>query len=303
MQIAIAAAHVEARATVQWLFENSGHDVHAMTLSEAALACRSGGWDPANVPGLPVHRTQDINSDQSLQWLQSLRLDALVVLGWSQILGATALSVAPWAVGAHASPLPRGRGGSPVNWAIINRETRWGNTLMRLSSRLDGGDVIGQSLFPLGDQDTVASVYERVESSNLELVQCWLADLEAGRVDTRPQEPSAEPPFRRRCPDDGKIDWNCEAGQIDALIRATTRPYPGAWSTLRGTRLSVWSSQVCSMEADGGVVGQVAAIESRSGSRCPLVRCADRGLLLTDVTTVDGSELPANCFTKGDQLV
>lgn len=299
MRIAMAAAHTEARATAEWLVHQGPRPVWFLTLPASLLAARSAGWDPAAVAdaaGITVHRTADINDPSTIAWLQSLNLDALIVLGWSQILLSETLGVAEWSVGSHASPLPKGRGGSPVNWAILNREPSWGNTLMRLSPKLDGGDIIGQSAFPIGDTDTVATVYDRVESSNLELIKAWLSDLASGRASTVPQQETTEPTLRRRCPDDGIIDWNQGAADIDALVRAVTHPYPGARTVLGGVQLHVWSTAVVSQEDRGSPAGLIVAAE---GGATATVQCGRGRLCIQTMTTASGEPVPASVIREG----
>ena len=300
--MAVAAAHTEARATVQWLIESSNCNVSLLSLPRDELAGRSAGWDSgpvAQVHGLDFCRTSDINDDSTLAWLEKRNLDALIVLGWSQILRSQVLACAPWVIGAHASPLPRGRGGSPVNWAIINHEQQWGNTLMRLSAQLDGGDIVGQSLFPIGLRDTVADVYAHVEASNVSLVQAWLADLDAGQVACTAQVPTDEKPFRRRTPEDGRIDWTESAGDIDALVRGVTRPYPGAWCVLGDAVLNVWAAVVHGNAGESCEPGVIAEIDAAG---CPLVRCGRECLLLTSVTCSAGQPLPVGAIKQGDRL-
>ncbi len=305
MRIALAAAHTEARATAEWLSGEGPRPVGFLALSAELLAARSSGWDPsvtADDAGVVLHRTTDINDLSTVAWLQALNLDALIVLGWSQILRSEVLGVAEWIVGSHASPLPRGRGGSPVNWAILNRERSWGNTLMRLSPKLDGGDIIGQSIFPIDDTDTVATAYGRVEASNLELIKVWLSDLAVGRASAMPQEETTEPVLRRRCPDDGIIDWTQGSVDIDALVRAVTHPYPGARTVLNGVPLCIWSTTVVSPEDVGDSAGLIESVVVAEGEIAITVQCGRGRLCIRSMTITSGDPVPASVIREGLQF-
>ena len=288
MDIVLVAAHTEARATARWLVQARDRRVHLLTLGEPALRVRSAAWDPvAELGGLAARtaRTDDINDGATLRWIAERRPDAVVVLGWSQILREAALAAAPWVVGAHASPLPRGRGGSPLNWAIINGERQWGNTLMRLSPRLDGGSMLGQSLFELDGRETIEGAYAKVEASNLALVSGWMSDLRAGTVVERPQPAPAEAPFRRRTSADGVIDWRQPAERVDALVRAVTRPYPGARTVLCGRTVLVWRAVPCA-GPEGAAPGTV--LRAAGPTDGPVVQCGSGCLQVGEAVYEDG---------------
>jgi len=165
------------------------------------------------------------------------------VIGWSQIVRPAALRLARIGmIGAHASYLPRYRGSAPVNWALIKGETETGNSLIWLAEGVDRGAVIDQVAFRITPYDTVASLYDRVATSNRDMLLRLLPRLLAGERPGRPQPASEHADLPRRRPADGVIDWARPSREVYDFIRALTRPYPGAFSWLDGTRWTAWQA-------------------------------------------------------------
>ena len=217
-----------------------------VTLNPVKAAKRSGAADYASLCrrfNLPLYEVADINDGESVALLKGLSLDIVFVLGWSQILRPATLATARLGmIGAHASLLPHNRGSAPINWALIRGETHWGNTLMWLGEDVDTGEVIDQTSFPISRYDTCATLYDRVASSNREMIVRVVPRLLAGDRPGRPQVRTDEPVLPRRRPGDGKIDWTQAAGAVYNFVRALTQPYPGAFSWLDGRRWTVWQA-------------------------------------------------------------
>jgi methionyl-tRNA formyltransferase len=141
----------------------------------------------------------------------------------------------------HGSYLPKYRGKAPVNWAVLNGEDHLGATLHCMVQRPDAGDIVDQERVPIGPRDTSAQVMERVVAAARTVLDRQLENLLRGTAPRKPQDPSQVTYFGGRKPEDGRIDWNQPAGKIFNLIRAVTRPYPGAFADFEdGRRLIVW---------------------------------------------------------------
>lgn len=225
----------------------SGYQVQgAMTLNHEAAARRAGSANYADICrpyNVPVYEVENVNDKSSLAILESWECDLLVVLGWGQILSPEVLMLPKiGTVGAHASLLPRNRGNAPVNWAIINGEPQTGNSLSWLVSDVDAGDVIDQRSFPISQYDTCRTIYDAVAESNRDMLLSLLPKLRDGSIPGSAQPESNAPLLPRRQPQDNEINWNDSTDQIYNLIRAVTRPYPGATSTFRGQKYKIWTA-------------------------------------------------------------
>jgi methionyl-tRNA formyltransferase len=188
------------------------------------------------------------------------------------------------ALNLHGSLLPRFRGRAPINWVLVRGETATGVTLHYMDAKPDHGDIVDQEAVPIDFEDTARSLFDKVAGAARVLLRRALPRLAAGTAARRPQAHEQASYFGRRTPADGRIDWSWPAERIHNLVRAVTRPYPGAFTEFAGRRLLVWSARPAASAAPG----------SRSQARAPLaepgtvVGPAEGGLL---VACGDGDHL------------
>lgn len=233
-------------------------------------------WSVAHT--VPCYEMQSNMREPALEgWVRSLEPRLFVVVGWYHLLPKSLRDVAP-AVGLHASLLPDYCGGAPLVWAMINGETRTGITLFELADGVDDGDVYGQRSEAIRDDDTIATLYRRIEGHGIDLLGDVLPRIAAGDIAPRPQPIIGRRVFPQRSPEDGQICWNKSAAEIDRFVRAQTKPYPGAFTTLDGVRMTIWSSRV----VESNDLSDPGKIE-RSGASY-LVGCASGKLELVTVS-------------------
>lgn len=169
----------------------------------------------------------------------------IIQVGWSQIIQDEILALPKLGcVGFHSSLLPKDRGGSPINWAIIRGETVWGVTLYYLDPGIDNGDIIAQKKFAIGLNDTCKSVYQKAGKAMVQMLQENIPLLLEGKAPRTPQAESEATYNRRRKPEEGLIDWNKSAKELYDWIRAQTHPYPGAFTFLNSTKCYIWQSKL-----------------------------------------------------------
>ena len=197
----------------------------------------------ASDANIPLYKVKSINDPDSELLLRRLSPDLLFVIGWSEILRKNILDIPVLGViGFHASLLPEYRGPAPVNWAIINGEKQTGNTMFWMSPGIDTGNIIDQRVISIGEDDTCASLYEKVSMSEVEVIMDNIEDLLTGKQAGKPQITIHEK-SKRRFPDDGLIQWNKGAYDLYNFIRALTHPYPGAFTFFRNKKLYFWRAE------------------------------------------------------------
>ena len=184
----------------------------------------------------------------------------------------------------HGSLLPRYRGKAPVNWAVLNGETRTGVTLHHMVAKPDAGDIVDQEAVAIGPEDTAHDVMKRLVPAARQLLDRQLAALKAGTAPRHPQDESQATYFGGRRPEDGRIDWTQPARRIVDLVRAVARPYPGAFTERDGRRLTVWRARA----AAGGAGRQAGEVISTQ----PLVVAAADGAVELVESGWAGSETP-----------
>ncbi len=240
--------------------------------------------------GIPVHRPANANAAPWPGAVRAARPDFLFSFYYRSILGEEILS-APrvCALNLHGSLLPKYRGRAPVNWVLVNGETETGVTLHVMTRKPDAGDIVGQAAVPIAFDDTALTLFGKLEKAGAELLADLLPRIAAGDVPRRPNEIEKGSYFGGRRPEDGRIDWTRSALEIYNLVRAVTRPYPGAFSFLGGEPVRIWWATPVPAPAEGtagtppGRLLVPGVPEGRSGGRRVLVGTGDGLLSLEEI--------------------
>lgn len=250
--------------------------------------------------GIPLCESANgVRNEGLLTWAKHLEPDAFLVIGWHHMIPAAWLEVAP-GYALHASLLPDLAGGAPLVWAILLNRTETGVSLFKLEAGVDTGAIVGQMRFPIQARDTIADLLVRVEHLGKELTLRELRKLRNGAATLVAQDTSRRLVMPQRSPRDGEIDWTVSADYIDRLVRASTKPYPGAFTTWRGSRVIIWSAHPIasgSSELDqGGFSPEVLLAGMDPGSFTAVdegfvVQCGSGVLRVTD-WEIDSQRMP-----------
>lgn len=220
--------------------------------------------------GLPYATLVNGMKDPTLyQTVKSWQPDAFLVAGWYHMVPGSWRELAP-AYGMHASLLPNYSGGAPLVWAMINGESKTGITLFQMDDGVDSGPVVGKIEEFIHENDTIASLYSRIEERGLDLLREYLPRLADGTARLFPQDESLRSTYPQRSPADGEIDWNKSAVFIQRFIRAQTKPYPGAFLNFKEERLTIWDASVFEGLAPDLTPGQITYLD-----HSVLVGCGD----------------------------
>jgi methionyl-tRNA formyltransferase len=193
--------------------------------------------------GLPCRTiASGMNDPVLFDEVKGWRPDAFLVAGWYHMVPKSWRELAP-AYGLHASLLPDYSGGAPLVWAIINGEKQTGITLFQMDDGVDSGPIVAQEEEPIFEDDTITTLYARIEERGLALLNTALPKLVSGAAELRAQPKEGRRVMPQRSPEDGKIDWNTDSKFIERFVRAQTRPYPGAFFVLNGRRITIWAAR------------------------------------------------------------
>jgi methionyl-tRNA formyltransferase len=197
-----------------------------------------------------VYVTSKMSNSNYVETLRSWQPDFALVIGWYYMIPRVVRELFPRGVAAiHASLLPKYRGNAPLVWAIINGETRTGVTLFYLENGVDTGDIIAQQEFPITREETIKTAYEKATKTSLEILREYIPLIREGAAPRIVQNHEAATEFPARKPEDGLIDWSSSCEEIRNFIRAQTKPYPGAFTVIKGKKIIIWDAEV--LEADG----------------------------------------------------
>jgi methionyl-tRNA formyltransferase len=195
--------------------------------------------------GIPLVKIRHINDPEAEAAIRAGQLDWLFIIGWSQIAGVGVLR-APrrGALGIHPTLLPEGRGRAAIPWAILKNLRRTGVTLFRLETGVDTGPVAAQVEIPIAPDETATSLYQRVSDAHRTLLREALPGLTSGTVRFTPQDESRATYWPARTPEDGRILPTMSVAEVDRLVRAATRPYPGAFIEQGGVTTRIWRGRI-----------------------------------------------------------
>ncbi|MDW8301668.1 MAG: methionyl-tRNA formyltransferase [Bacteroidia bacterium] len=147
-------------------------------------------------------------------------------------------------VNLHPSLLPKYRGRAPINWAIINGEEKIGITAHFIDEGVDSGDIIRQIEVNINEDDYVGDILIKLYPLYFEITKDVISDILENNLNLIKQKHIQTKIYPRRKPEDGLIDWNKPSRDIYNLIRAVSKPYPGAFSYLNHQKIVIWKAKV-----------------------------------------------------------
>jgi methionyl-tRNA formyltransferase len=246
---------------------------------------------------IPVVRADSVREDACRDALARYAPDVVLVASWGELLREDFLALPRLAVlNVHPSLLPRHRGATPVQAAILAGDETTGVSIQRVVLELDAGDVLVQRATPLGPDETAGELAQRLAHLGGEAAVEALEALEAGRAVFRPQDPAAATVCRKLTKESGRIDWTRSADELARHVRAMN-PWPGAVTTLpSGAALRVERARAL---ATGVSARPGTVLESRG---CLRIGCGEGELELLEVQLAGKRALPAPEFLRGTPL-
>jgi len=198
----------------------------------------------AGARGIPLEKPQSLRDNAAFRdRLRAAAPDVAVVIAYGKILPSSILELPRLGcVNVHASLLPRHRGASPVQAAILAGDAETGVATMRIVEQLDAGPLYLERRVAIGARENTGSLSARLAETGAGLLAETLAGLEAGTLSPRPQEgtPTYCRTIRR---EDGEADWNLPAEDLERRLRAFT-PWPGLFTFSNGERIKILEADV-----------------------------------------------------------
>ena len=194
--------------------------------------------------GVPVITPENPNTPDILATVERLKPDFILSFYYRYMLHQEFLDLAArGAYNLHGSLLPQYRGRAPINWAILKGEPKTGITLHRMVRRPDAGAIVAQVEVEIFESDSVRDVYARIVPAAGRLIRDVWPGLLRGEIREVPQDEAEASYYGRRRPEDGRLDWKGPARDVHNLVRAVTRPYPGAFCFHKGKKLFIWAGR------------------------------------------------------------
>ncbi|MFA5261394.1 MAG: methionyl-tRNA formyltransferase [Candidatus Omnitrophota bacterium] len=245
---------------------------------------------------IPVFQPGSLDDESFLRAIRGLESDLFVVIAYGKVLPEALLS-APrlFSVNVHASLLPKYRGAAPINWAIINGERQTGVTVIKLSPRLDAGDILSQARLDIDDTDTAVTLRGKLACLGADFLNDTIQAIQSGEVQSVPQDSKKATFAPKLTKGLGMIDWQHPAQRIHNLVRGL-QPWPSAYTFYKNKMLKILETEVvCESAGSPGTVIRFVP----SGF---VVQTGGQGLCVKKVHLASGKAMMAKDFILGHRL-
>ena len=179
-------------------------------------------------------KNYSLKSEKDIEFFRINQIDLAFVMGWQRLVPKDILntfSIGVFGMHGSAVDLPKGRGRSPMNWAIIEGKNQFYTNLFKYDPGIDSGDVLDTYKFQITDKDTGESMHFKNTLSMIYLVKRNLPTLLLGKVSLNHQRNDITPTYYpKRNPEDSLIDWEEDITVLERFIRAVAPPFNGAYS-------------------------------------------------------------------------
>lgn len=279
------------------LIESGAHIAVVVTKPDARIGRHKTPQPPlvkqiANEHQIPI--IQPAAKHEVLPLLKSLdlQIDAAIVVAYGMILPPEVLNYFPSGmINVHASLLPRFRGPSPIEAAILEGDNQTGVTLMQLAAQMDAGDIYTQKKIALNKNETRPELYSQLSQIGAELLVECIDNIISGEIPPQPQNEEEATYTKLIKKSDGIIDWSLPATTIEKSIRAYLG-WPGSRTTLMDRDVVITSVSVVHEKGKPGDA-------TRSGDGNLLVYCGKDALIIKTLIPAGKKEMTGADFLRG----
>jgi len=208
-------------------------------------------------------------------WARELKPDILYCFGWSELLSQDFFAIPRMGgIGFHPAALPANRGRHPLIWTLALGLMETASTFFYMDEGADSGDILDQRKIGISKKDNAHTLYEKVKRTAASQVRSFTPKLLLGNAPRRKQNAVLASSWRKRSALDGRIDWRMSARSIYNLVRALSKPYPGATFMYAGVERPLWAAEICKTSDVFAEPGKVL----QSGPKGVVVRCGEQAI-------------------------
>lgn len=186
-----------------------------------------------------------LNDESTKAFFKNNTFDVGIAFGWQRLIPESILDVFSVGVfGFHGSSgyLPFGRGRSPLNWSIISGDKRFVNNMIRYDKFVDSPNVFANEVFTINEFDNIMTLQAKNIISSKKMITKLINDYQKDSITIDTSTKDFDMLYKKRTPSDGLISFKSRTSEIYNLIRATTKPFPGAFSYINGCKVTIWEA-------------------------------------------------------------
>lgn len=251
--------------------------------------------DRANKMNLPVINVEKF-TNEAVNKIKKIQPDFFVIVDYGKIIPQKLLDIPKYgAINVHPSPLPKYRGASPLQTAILNGDKETAFSIMLIDKQVDHGPILAQKKAEILPDDTYGSLYKRLSELYPEFLAETLKKYLSGEIKPIPQDDSRATFTKMLSREDGKIDWSKSAEEIERMVRAYN-PWPGTFTEFNGKKLKILRCHPERAERTEGshTPGQLFIFDKKLAAKC------GKGTLLLDQVQPEGKKsMSGEEFARG----
>ena len=198
----------------------------------------------AEEKGLPVFQPASLRAEENQQLVASLNADVMVVVAYGLILPKAVLAMPRLGcINVHGSLLPRWRGAAPIQRSLWAGDAETGVTIMQMDVGLDTGDMLFKLACPITDEDTSATLYDKLAELGPQGLIATLQQLAQGTAQPQVQDEAQVTYAEKLSKEEARLDWSLSTAQLERCIRAFN-PWPMSWFMVDEQPVKVWKASV-----------------------------------------------------------
>ena len=237
---------------------------------------------------IPVEQPVNFKSDEDQKHLANYGADLMVVAAYGLLLPQSVLDIPKLGcINVHGSLLPRWRGAAPIQRAIQAGDSETGITIMQMAAGLDTGDMISKAVTPITQDDTGATLHDKLAAQGAELLVETLDSIADGKVEAEPQDDALATYAHKLNKQEAFIDWSQHADAIERTIRAFNS-WPVAQSKIGDSTVRIWQAEVVHDSATNQTAGTIINADKKG----VLVACGQDQLLITELQLPGSRKMP-----------
>ena len=248
-----------------------------------------------HLDGLPTFQFEKIRLEGA-ETLKSLNADIMVTCAYGQLLSQEIIDICKFGIiNVHASLLPRYRGAAPIQYAVINGESKTGVTFMKTAAGLDTGDIIAEYEIPIGEDETAGELAARLSALGAEHICDILTAIENGSATFTPQNEQLAFTVKTIKKEQAETDFSLPAVKVKQFILGMN-PAPVAYAFCNGKKIKIYRAKALNEEF-AGKCGEVVKADKKL-----IVKCGSGAIEITEIQEEGGKKLSARDFTAGRKL-
>ncbi|MDD4333112.1 MAG: methionyl-tRNA formyltransferase [Patescibacteria group bacterium] len=252
--------------------------------------------------GLKIIQPEKIK--EIVKEIKDLKPDLIITIAYGQIIPQAILDIPKYGcINVHGSLLPKYRGAACIAAAILNGDEETGITIMKMDASLDTGPILSQTKIKLAPTETAGTLFEKLSKLGADFLLPTIKDYISGKIKPTAQDNSQASYIKEFKKEDGMIDWQKNAIEIERFVRAMN-PWPGAYTKITNYKLQITNIlKIIKVEQTPIDINKYKAGEIFLYENKLAVQCGQDALIITKLQPEGKREMTSEEFLRGHKEI